>query len=67
MMTNGDPEGRIFLNYPHTIMDSFSCSPLFFLFENKLLGVPEYSKMQFHMMTSLKRNNDVRESNTTNV
>ena len=29
-MTNGDPEGRIFLSHPHTIriMDSLSCSPL---------------------------------------
>ena len=30
MMTNGDPEGQIFLSYPTRIMDSFSCSPLFF-------------------------------------
>ena len=57
MMTNGDPEGWIFLFYPHRKMDSFSCSPLFFLFENKLPEVPEYAKMQFHMMTSLKHNN----------
>ena len=50
-MTNGDPEGRI--------MDSISCSPLFlfiylsiYLFIiNKLPEVPEYAKMQFHMMT----------------
>ena len=29
VMTNGDPEGRIFLSHPHTrIMGSFSCSPL---------------------------------------
>ena len=57
MMTNSDPEG----SYPILtgIMDSFSCSPLFFKFENKLPEVPEYAKMQFHMMTSLKHNNDV--------
>ena len=30
-----------------------------FLFENKLPEVPEYAKMQFHMMTSLKHNNYV--------
>ena len=42
------------------VMDSFSCLPLFFfLFENKLPEVPEYAKMQFHMMMSLKHNNDV--------
>ena len=40
------------------IMDSFSCSPLFFLFKNKLLEVPEYA-MQFHMKMSLKHNNVV--------
>ena len=54
MLTNGDPEGRIFLSYPLStrIMDSFSCSPLFlfiYLFYNKLPEVPEYAKMQFHM------------------
>ena len=27
VMANGDPEGRIFLSYPHT-NDSFSCLPL---------------------------------------
>ena len=38
-------------------MDYFSCSSLFFLlFINELPGVPEYAKMQFHTMTSLKRN-----------
>ena len=60
VMTNGDPEGWIFLFYPHTkIISSFSCSPVFFLFQNKLPEVPEYAKMQLHMMTSLKHNNDV--------
>ena len=33
VMTNGDPEGRIFLSYPHTTNVCFSCSlfmpPLF--------------------------------------
>ena len=46
MMTNGDPEGQIFISYPHKnngfsfptltrIMDFLSCSPLT-LFQNKL-------------------------------
>ena len=40
-MTNGDP---------------VSCSSLFlfYLFQNKLPEVPEYAKMQFHMMTLLE-------------
>ena len=29
------------------------------LFKNKLPEVPEYAEIQFHMMTSLKHNNDV--------
>ena len=59
MMTNGAPEGRIFLSYPHTNNGFFFLLTTVFLFENKLLDVPEYAKMQFHMMTSLKHNNDV--------
>ena len=60
MMTNGDPAGLIFF-YPTLtrIIDFFSCSPLFFLFKNKLPEVPKYAKMQLHMMTSLQLNNDV--------
>ena len=53
MMTNGDPEGRIFLSYPHTNNGFLICSCLslfFFLFKNKLPEVPEYAKIQFHMM-----------------
>ena len=60
MMTNGDPEGLIFLSYPH--MNNgffFLLTTVFLLFENKLPEVPEYAKIQFHMMTSLKHNNDV--------
>ena len=60
-MSNGDPERRIFLSYPNTNNESFSCPPLF-LFENKLLEAHEYAKMQFHhniSMTSLGDN--VRE------
>ena len=60
MMINGDPEGRIFLSYLTQTLDSFSCSPLFlficlyiYLLKNKLAEVPDYAKMQFHMMTLL--------------
>ena len=36
------------------IMDSYFCSPLFlFLFKNKLPEVPEYAKMEFHIMALL--------------
>ena len=54
MMTNRDPEGRIFYPTLTRIIDSFSCSPLVLfihLYQNKLPEVPEYAKMQFHMMT----------------
>ena len=55
MMSNGDPEGRIFYPTLTRIMDSFSCSLLFFfylfIFLNKLQDVPEYAKMPFSMMT----------------
>ena len=43
-----------FSNLPlHELMDSFSCSPLFYFIKNKLPEVPEYTKMSFHMMASL--------------
>ena len=55
MMTNGDPEGRIFLSYPHTNNGFFFllttvCICLFLI---KLTEVPEYAKMRFHMATLL--------------
>ena len=59
VMTNSDPEGQIFLSYPHTNNGFFFLLTTVFLFENKLQEVPEYAKMQFHMMKSLKHNNDV--------
>ena len=59
MMTTMILRDRFFYPSLTGIMDSFSCSPLFFLFENKLPEVPEYAKMQFHMMTSLKHNNEL--------
>ena len=57
VMTNGDPEGQIFLSYPRMNDGFFSCSPLFLSINlfilNKLPEVPEYANMQFHMMTLL--------------
>ena len=47
VMTNGDPEGGIFLSYPHTNNGFFFLLTTVFLFKNKLPEVPEYSKMQF--------------------
>ena len=59
MMTPGDTQGQIFLSYPHTDNGFFFLLTTVFLFENKLPEVSEYAKMQFHMMESLKHNNDV--------
>ena len=52
MMTNGDPEGWIFPSYPHTNNGFFFLLTTAFLLKNKLPEVPEYAKIQFHMMTS---------------
>ena len=57
-MTNGDPEGQIFLSMIlKRIMDYFSCSPsntAFLKFKERLTEVPElYAVMQHSMMTSL--------------
>ena len=55
MMINSDPEGRIFLSYPHTNNGFFYLltTVFIYLFLNKLPEVPEYTKMQFHMMMLL--------------
>ena len=59
VMTNGDPEGRIFLSYPHTnngfffLLTTVFIYLFIYLFLNKLPEVPEYAKMQFHMMPLL--------------
>ena len=60
MMTNCDLRDVFFYPSLTRIMDSFSCSPMFlfiylliYLFQNKLSEVPDYAKMQFHMMTLL--------------
>ena len=54
-MINSDPEGRIFLSYPHTNNGFFYLltTVFIYLFLNKLPEVPEYTKMQFHMMMLL--------------
>ena len=59
MMTNGDPEAQIFLSYPHTNNGLFflllTTVFIYFIyfFKKKLPEVPEYAKMQFHMMRLL--------------
>ena len=56
MMTNGDPEGQIFLFYPHTINEFFFLLTVFnylSIYFKKFREVPEYGNMQFHMMTLL--------------
>ena len=56
MMTNGDPEERIFLSYPHTNNGFFFLLTTVFIYlsiYNTLPEVPEYAKMQFHMMSLL--------------
>ena len=46
MMTNGDPEGRIFISYPHTNNRLFFLLTTAFFMLKKLPKVPEYAKMQ---------------------
>ena len=53
VMTNGDPEEQIFLSYPHMNNGFLFLLTTVFLYKNKLPEVPEYAKMQFHMMMSL--------------
>ena len=52
VILNGDSKGRIFLSYPHTNNGFFFLLTTVFLFKNNLPEVPEYAKIQFHMMTS---------------
>ena len=59
VMTIDDPEGQIFLSYPHTNNGFLFLLTTVLLFKNKLPEVPEYAKIQLHMMTSFKHNNDV--------
>ena len=52
VMPNGDPEGRIFLSYPHTNNGLFFLLTAVFIY-SFIFKIPEYSKMQFQMMTLL--------------
>ena len=61
-MTNGDPEGRVFLScshptngffYTHMNNGFFFLLTIVFLIYLLLPEVTEYAKMQFHMMTLL--------------
>ena len=66
MMTKGDPEGQIFLSYPHTNNGFFFLLTTVFIFKNKLPEVPEYAKIQFHTMihfniTKTSLDDNVRE------
>ena len=49
------PRDGFFLSYPHTNNGLFFLltTVFIYLFQNKLPEVPEYAKMQFHMMTLL--------------
>ena len=51
VMTNGDPEGQIFLSYHHTNNGFFFLLTTVFIY--LLIYFPEYAKMQVHMMTLL--------------
>ena len=53
MMTNGDLEGQIFLSYPHTNNGFFFLLTTVLVWGIRFFKVPEYAKMQFHMMTLL--------------
>ena len=57
VMTNGDPEGQIFLSYPHTNNGFFFLltTVIVYLFKKKSFQteIPGYAKMQFHMVTLL--------------
>ena len=52
VMTNCDPEGRIFLSFPHTKNGFFFWLTTFFILSDKLPDNLEYAKMQFYMMAS---------------
>ena len=55
MMTNGDPEGRIFLSYPHMNNGFFYLliSVFIYLFIYFKINFKKIAKMQFHMMMLL--------------
>ena len=59
MMTNGDPEGQIFLSYPHTHDRFLYCQPLkLHLYPLDLHNATRMTKVYFiscHILESLKR------------
>ena len=52
MMTNGDPQGRIFYPILAQVMNYFFLLTIDCLLKNKLPEVPEYDEMHYYMMTS---------------
>ena len=50
-MTKGDPEGQIFLSYPHANNELFFLLTGFIFYI--LAKVPGYAEIQFHIMTFL--------------
>ena len=54
MMTNGDPEGRIFISNPHMNNGLLFLVTIKFriLCLKRLIEVPEYAKLLHDMMTS---------------
>ena len=70
VMTNGDPEGWVFLSYTHTsnwffflLTTVFIYLFLFIYLLKKLPEVFEYAMMQFHMITLLDVLGKIRFSN----
>ena len=53
MMTNGVPEGQIFLSNPHTNNGFFFLLTIEFLFLHKCPEIPEYTEVRHDIMTSL--------------
>ena len=61
MMTNGDPEGQIFLYHAHMNNECFFLLTIIYqiLCLKMLPDVPEYAEMRHDMMMSIYHTNDV--------
>ena len=63
MMTNSDPEGRIFQSHSHTNNGFFFLPTIKYHIlcfkKDPLLEVPEHAEMRHNKMASLLHNNDV--------
>ena len=63
MMTNGDPEGRIFLSHPHTNNGFFSLLTTIYLILNWKKHETDFKKilnmLRFDVVTSFKDYNDI--------